>query len=430
MLLRLAVTIAFALTTHAAAMAQAVYPYRGVLTSPGGDLPFVMTTVGDGCPVGIEHGDHRRNVNLARTSTPPPIVVELPPYDSWLEYVAMENTYRGTWTKVGPRGEATMPFRWEPWPMYVDPTAPQRRLYGPLFALPGEPWDPTGRWTVQFAKDTHPAVAIFEASRGQYTQMPGEIQGTFLTVTGDYGYLAGTARGDELRLACFDGAHAFLFVARRKEDGSLTGDFWSGTNWHETWVARRSDTAALPDAFSLTKAREGIALADLKYGSVGDGRVEDGTMTRIGDLMGTCTLVVLFGSWCPNCGDAGPFLRDLQQRFGDRGLRIVGLAFEHGSDNERHRYSLNAYRQQHDVRWPILLAGSSDKAAASAAFPAIDAVRAFPTTLFVDDTGKIRIAHQGFAGPATGEAHAEQRRAFEATIERLLAEAESRPKVR
>jgi hypothetical protein len=71
------------------------------------------------------------------------------------------------------------------------------------------------------------------------------------------------------------------------------------------------------------------------------------------------------------------------------------------------------------------MGGSSDKAKASKAFPALDAVRSFPTTLFVARDGSIRAVHQGFSGPATGEEYAKQRDSFEALIEKLLSEAEA-----
>jgi hypothetical protein len=405
----------FALVVMLAAVlrAQTHEPRRGVLESPGGELPFVMSEILG--PYRLYHGADwvqlTQQFEGAET-----MVIPLPPYDSRLEgrYARpgpeggmAEPRYAGRWRKTGPNGETTMAFRWEPWPLVDDPNEPHRKLLGPLFPLEGEPLDVTGRWRVQFGDDRTPAVAVFAPNDGPFVQVPGEVVGTFLTVTGDYRFLAGTARGDELRLSCFDGAHAFLFAAKLQPDGSLRGDFWSGTSWHEAWTAVRDDAAALPDAFTLTKANPG----DPKAPPV-----------PIGDHLGKATLVVLFGTWCPNCGDAGTLLRELLDTYGDRGLRVLGLAFEHGDDHERHRRVLAAYRQRHAAAWPVLLAGSSDKALASNALPAIDAVRAYPTTLFVDAAGTIRAVHQGFAGPATGDAHAAQRAAFVALVERLLAE--------
>ena len=81
------------------------------------------------------------------------------------------------------------------------------------------------------------------------------------------------------------------------------------------------------------------------------------------------------------------------------------------------------YRQRYGIEWPILLAGPSSKKRASVAFPAVDAVRSYPTTLFVDDSHEVRAVHQGFAGPATGAAFASQCKSFEEIVERLLDEA-------
>ena len=86
-----------------------------------------------------------------------------------------------------------------------------------------------GRWSVQFDSDDEPAVAIFR------TRPDGAVLGTFLTTTGDYRYLAGGYRDGRLLLSCFDGAHAFLFDARRLDDGTLSGDFWSRDSWAKSW---------------------------------------------------------------------------------------------------------------------------------------------------------------------------------------------------
>lgn len=383
----------------------------GVLESPGGDLPFVMCEIG-GMPCGMYDSLEKRSfLSLFQASEDmKQVTVELPPYDSRLDMRSRSDRYSpwsGTWQKRGPRGVVEMPFRWQRW------------AGGSLFPLEGKPLDVAGRWRVDFANDEEPAVAVFQTNPADWAWQPGEIMGTFLTTTGDYRYLFGTARGDELRLSCFDGAHAFLFAATLQPDGSLKGDFWSGPSYHDTWVAHRDDDAALPDAFALTEVRDETALANLRYPDL------DGTSQRIGDLLGDVTLVNLFGTWCPNCGDSGKYLASLRDRYGDQGLRLLSLAFEHGDDPERHAKVVADYRETRGVDWPILLAGSSNKAKASEAFPVIDKVRSYPTTLFVDKKGAIRAVHQGFTGPATGAAYDEMCQRFERIIEGLLEEAGS-----
>ena len=43
---------------------------------------------------------------------------------------------------------------------------------------------------------------------------------------------------------------------------------------------------------------------------------------------GQALILELFGSWCPNCHDAGKYLAEVSEKYHDRGLRVIGLAFE------------------------------------------------------------------------------------------------------
>ena len=130
---------------------------------------------------------------------------------------------------------------------------------------------------------------------------------------------------------------------------------------------------------------------------------------------------MLFGSWCPNCHDESDYLVELDTRFRDKGLRIQGLAFEFGDTFERNARVVRKYAEHHGIEFPLMIAGPSDKAEASKAFPAIDRVRAYPTTLFIDGDGEIHAIYTGFSGPATGKAHERLRERFEDLIDEILA---------
>src|SRR5262249_27609038 len=43
---------------------------------------------------------------------------------------------------------------------------------------------------------------------------------------------------------------------------------------------------------------------------------------------GKVLLVVITGSWCPNCHDEAPFLTELYRTYKSRGLEVVALSFE------------------------------------------------------------------------------------------------------
>jgi thiol-disulfide isomerase/thioredoxin len=265
----------------------------------------------------------------------------------------------------------------------------------------------SGRWRVEFAADG-PAVGVFDVAPG------GRASGTFLTPLGDYRYLAGWFDGATLRLSCFDGAHAFLFRATLSEDGSLAGDFWSRDSWHDTWTAVKDETAELPDDFGVTRWTGAVALDDAKFPGL------DGTVRSLADpaFAGRARLLVVFGTWCPNCNDLTEYLVELDARY--EGLSILGVAFEYGEDLEVHRRTVSEYLAHHDATYPVLLGGNLDKKRATQAFPLLDRVRAYPTTVFMDGEGEVRAVHTGFSGPATGERHGRLRERFEAEIEAIL----------
>ncbi len=116
------------------------------------------------------------------------------------------------------------------------------------------------------------------------------------------------------------------------------------------------------------------------------------------------------------------YLVELHGKYKDRGLSIVGLAFEHTGNFERDARQVRRFAKRYGVEYPLLVAGLSDKKAASKAFPLLDRVRSYPTTIFLHADGRVRAVHTGYAGPATGLANYELRAKFESLIEELLAE--------
>ncbi len=292
------------------------------------------------------------------------------------------------------------------------------------------------KWAVQFSK-SGPAVAqltslgLTEGHAPTIGAYRVPVLGTFLTPTGDYGFLAGARDGyapfcgtpmpdippAKLVLSCFDGAHAFLFTAVTQEDGSLKGDFWSGNWWHETWTAQRDPDARLPDMFGQTTVADAGALDGLAFKAL------DGAPTRVTDLLDAsdapARVLYVFGTWCPNCSDAAAELKRLKDLHGDR-LGVVGLAFELTDDHERSARQVQRYQERFGATWPILIAGLSDKSKSSAELPILDRVRSYPTTIFLNRENEIVSVHTGFTGPATGEAFSEQQHAYERIIGELI----------
>ena len=137
---------------------------------------------------------------------------------------------------------------------------------------------------------------------------------------------------------------------------------------------------------------------------------------------GKVVLVNLFGSWCPNCNDEAPLLAEWHRRWNADGLEVVGLAFEFSGDPERDGKILGRFANRYGIDYPLLLAGVSYKAEASAAVPDLSAVLSYPTTVFIDRSGAIRWIHSGFSGPGTGHHYDELEAEMRRRIEELLAE--------
>lgn len=406
------------------------------LESPGGKLPFEFTLerAADGAwRAQIRNEPELLDVPRVEWSPEPrELTLDFPHYDSRITASAAADGAKlsGVWRKRKSADKwSTMRFSAQ----LLAQGGPQQTLDASssrLAAAVRSDASPEhkffGKWRAQFASDTVPSVAVWRPLAPRVDAQSAAIasgddfSGTFLTTLGDYRFLAGRFdfAAETLTLSCFDGAHAFLFRATLQPDGSLAGDFWSGESWHDTWTAVRDEQARLPDPFGLTQLKPGVKLDELAFPDV------DGVPHRLGDprFAGKARIVQLLGTWCPNCYDETLYLRELHERYAARGLSIVGLAFEVTGDFARDSRQVRTYARHHQLPYPLLVAGMSDKSKAALRFPLLDKLRAYPTTLFVDARGEVRAVHQGFSGPAAGPEHLKLREDFERLIETLLAE--------
>lgn len=384
--------------------------WRAWLDSPGGDLPFMLEVSGTAHKPRVRIVNGRERIDVPQIlSRGEEIVFDINHYDATIKATVSENGTRldGEWDKRSKNG------KWSKLAFHADAGAAPRFLppNGSSKRKSTEaPID--GRWSVMFSGSDEPAVGIFQSNKD------GSVFGTFLTATGDYRYLAGDYTNKRLRLSCFDGAHAFLFDARLRNDGSLKGDFWSRDAWHESWTAHRDENATVPDAFEQTVPAGRGMIRDLAFTDM-EGKSKS---LNNPEFAGNVRIIEVFGTWCPNCHDASELLSELDMKYRTKGLSIVGIAFELTGDFEHDRRQVQRFAKRHKTRYPILLGGIADKEVTSEAIPFVDRIRSYPTTIFADRTGQIRYVHSGFAGPATGEEHQKLRAKFEAIIEKLLEE--------
>ena len=90
----------------------------------------------------------------------------------------------------------------------------------------------------------------------------------------------------------------------------------------------KDDNASLPDAEALTYLKEGYDRITFSFPDV------SGKPISLTDekYQNKVVIIQLLGTWCPNCMDETLFLADWYRRNKDRGVEIIGLAYERKDD--------------------------------------------------------------------------------------------------
>jgi len=371
--------------------------WRAVLDLAGGELRFGvrLERAGQQWKGELCNGTRCQPLSSVR-QVGDSLVLEIADYAATIAAARRGDSLSGVYRNVGNRGPRTIPFRASRgrWP--ADP-APDRFL---------------GRWDANYLGDWGTSPRVFELRNG-----PGGLEGTIISNSGDYGHFAGRIEGDSFSLAHFDGSFVYLLTGRLAGD-TLRGVFHAGLRTQTSWVAVRSTGRPhLTPPTEVTRADTTepfrFAFPDL------NGRM---VTERDPRFRGKVVLVDVFGTWCPTCHDAAPALARLYDKYHDRGLEIVGLAYEVTGDSAADGRQLRRYRDKFGLRFPILLAGVNDTEAAATTLPQLRGFTAFPTTIFLGRDGRVRRVHAGFYGPATGAQHGRLVGEYEREIERLLRE--------
>lgn len=119
-------------------------------------------------------------------------------------------------------------------------------------------------------------------------------------------------------------------------------------------------------------------------------------------LEGKVVLVDFWASWCVPCKASFPALGELQKRYADRGVVIVGVSV----DENVKAYAKFLERQKP----PFAIVRDVDQKLAAVLEPA-----AMPTSYLVDRRGVIRFVHEGFHGKSSIDSYTKE-------IDQLLAE--------
>jgi len=248
-------------------------------------------------------------------------------------------------------------------------------------------------------------------------QSGAEVSAAILRVDGDTGTLTGTYRDGRFVLGHFSGARPLRVELTPGADGTLA----VVQNKEAALTAIRDEQAkakGLPqptDPSRFTSVKDPTEPFRFSFPNL-DGKIVSNTDPQ---FRGKVVIVDIAGSWCPNCHDETPFLVDLYKKYQSRGLEIVALSFEEAAQL-KNPTRLRAFIKHYGINYTVLVPGEPREA--SEKLPQTVNMNSFPTTFFLGRDGRVRAAHAGFPGKASGSFHEEAKREITHTVEQLLGE--------
>ncbi|MBX9782511.1 MAG: TlpA family protein disulfide reductase [Chitinophagaceae bacterium] len=272
----------------------------------------------------------------------------------------------------------------------------------------------SGKWQVTFTRAAggeRPAVA-------QFQQKGNRVSGSFITPSGDYRFLEGVVNGHQLQLSCFDGSHAYLFIADVNNNNISNGYFYSSASAPEKWRAAKNANAVLPDTSQRTQLKDGETKLSFSFKDV------YGKTVSVNDerFKNKVVIIQIMGSWCPNCMDESNFLKGFYKEYKSKGVEIIALAYELTTDETRSKVSLQKFIDRFQIQYPVLIAPASvnDPQRTEKTLPQLTPIRSFPTTIFIGKDGAVKKIHSGFYGPGTGDYYETFKKEFYETVGNLL----------
>jgi thiol-disulfide isomerase/thioredoxin len=143
--------------------------------------------------------------------------------------------------------------------------------------------------------------------------------------------------------------------------------------------------SSAPDALSSSKA------------PVWELKDPDGKLVKSSDFDGKVVILDFWATWCPPCKAEIPGFIELQKKYGEKGLVVVGVSLD-----EQGPSVVKQFMNQFGMNYPVVMGNIKTMEDFGG--------KAIPTSFVIDRSGKVVAKHVGFASKQT----------FEKEIEPLL----------
>lgn len=104
----------------------------------------------------------------------------------------------------------------------------------------------------------------------------------------------------------------------------------------------------------------------------------EGKRVRSADFAGKVVVLDFWATWCPPCRAEIPGYSELQKKYGDRGLVIIGVSLD-----EQGPSVVKTFAREQKVAYPLVMGNAE----VTEAFGGVEGI---PTTFLIDREGQIR----------------------------------------
>jgi thiol-disulfide isomerase/thioredoxin len=109
-----------------------------------------------------------------------------------------------------------------------------------------------------------------------------------------------------------------------------------------------------------------------------------GAAIDLANLQGQVVIVDFWGTWCPPCRAEIPSFIRLQDKFAEQGFTMIGLNFERKGSDEENLATVVDYVKEAGINYPCIM-GTQEM------LTQVPGFSGYPTTLFIDKTGKVKM---------------------------------------
>jgi len=125
----------------------------------------------------------------------------------------------------------------------------------------------------------------------------------------------------------------------------------------------------------------------------------DGKSLQKRDFAGRALIVDIWATWCPPCRREIPSFVELQSKYEEAGLSIVGMNFERAATPRDAILAIDEFRRVQPINYALVLGEDT-------VTKQVPKFSGYPTTLFIDGSGTVRMMLVGAHPTETLEAFA------------------------